>query len=58
MLTSRCRDFSAGGRYGGNGVFNLKAAERTEKYSITFPTISRRSELTGITKSCLTDYKK
>ena len=49
--TRRCLATSAGGRYGGSGDFSLNAEARTEKYKITFPTISRRGTLVGLMKS-------
>ncbi len=57
MLTRRSRESSAGGRYGGSGDLSRKADARTEKYKMTFPTISRLSLLTGMIKSDLTVCK-
>jgi len=49
--TSCCLACSAGGKYGGSGALNRKADANVEKYKMMFPTISRRSLLTGKMKS-------
>ena len=49
--TSCCLAFSAGGKYGGSGALNRNADASVEKYKMMFPTISRRSLLTGTMKS-------
>jgi len=51
MRTSCCLAFSAGGKYGGSGAFKRNADANVEKYNMMFPTISRRSLLTEMTKS-------
>lgn len=53
-LTSLSRLASAGGKYGGRGIFSVNVDANVEKNKMMLPTISYRSLFTGTIKSCRT----